>query len=166
MITIQFKPVGDATPKEVAMHNLTVADKLFDVAWMSCAAAGWIAANPGGDYEDLQKVLDGNQLNTFLFPRKAPCEGRLFHPIDPLRECKWMLYFSCRPFPASFHEAMDNSGTIAENNRRLADTGTMYVGTLEDLDNVDNMKMTTPYEQTPMSHVSRNLRMMVIQKCE
>jgi len=166
MIVIHFKPVGKATPKEVAMHNLLVADKLFDVAWMSCAAAGWIAANPGADYADLQRMLDKQQFDTFLFSRKPPCEGRLIHPVDPLHECAWMLYFSCRPYPLSFHEAMDNAGTIAENYIRLADTGTMHVGALEDLDDVENMKMTTPYEKTPMSHVSRNLCMMFTKKCE
>jgi hypothetical protein len=125
-ILFYIDPSENETSQEIAWHNIQIADSIHHLVHFSQASMAWMLSHPDKNFQDFEKSLREAKLQTHLFCQKPPSGVSLDDLVNvnqPDRECKWMVYFSCRPAPYALQEVLDTCSSYEENFERLRDAG-------------------------------------------
>lgn len=126
-IVLLTDPNNEESAHDIALHNLRVSDELHHLVYFSQTAMGWMKIHPSKNFQDLEAFLREKELCTHLFCAEPPSDigaDDLVSPNEPGKQCKWMVFFSCRPKEHALAEVLDRCPEgYDENFKRLADAG-------------------------------------------
>lgn len=130
MMKVMFVDAEGENPDSVILNNLKIADKMLNLQLFSTVAFGWLKTRPGSSFQDLEKFLRENKLNTFIIAASPQSrysfKNAIKHP-DGASECKFEVVFSCRPPPFAFQELLEHSHTYEENFDKLKYAGSIFI---------------------------------------
>ena len=133
-----YNPVeSDADPKQVAWHNIRMADQHLDLSAVLTSIQGYFASHENATYQDLEKELRERNCNTHLIAcnlsshpglkcalkRKNGSSSKEELDVD----LKWEMIASVRPPPYALRELLQHQKTYEENFEALAFTGVLVV---------------------------------------
>jgi len=157
--------------KEIAMHNIKISDKYHNLMLFISSAYGWLNANPGTNFQDLESMLRANNLHTHLYakPIVLDVDSKLGMPIfdengKNKTEYKYECIFSCRPANDALNEVLMYWKTYQENFDGLKYAGCIIKEQkLENTDNKsDSVHLFNDKEQNLTNLISKNKKKIVI----
>ena len=166
MIRIFLKdPLSEESATQIVWHNLTEADKYFDLKFFIASATAWIKLNPDKNYQDLEKELRERNLNTHLYATQKPSEMKhfklgLFKQNDHnsyIYEC----IFSCRPKDLALKEVLSHWPSYEENFDKLKVSGSLFA------DNVNkdpNLEIFNSEEKNNYEQITNNKKKIIFEK--
>jgi len=122
-------PAGMSLEK-VALHNIRFADQALSVALFSPAALGWFKAFKGRNFDDLERFLRFERLQTHVLAHKparfnstlqfsSSSKAGFVKPVAPV---KWEAWFCCRPSPFALKEVEEYHGSYEAALKHLRHT--------------------------------------------
>jgi len=131
---------SNASANDIAWHNLKVADDNLHLTAFIGASTGWIRANPGKNFQDLEKELRVRNFKTHLIAKPNPNipDTVLRLPLSSEQndesgvEYKYQCLISCRPAEAALQELSQFSGSYDENFDKLKYAGVICGDNFED----------------------------------
>jgi len=122
-------PTENETAEQICWHNLTTGDKYLQLQYIIGASTAWLRLNPTKNYQDLEKVMRDNNLNTHLIAKKIePVPNMhlgLFREGNDPQDYEYECMFSCRPKEHALKELLEHWSSYEENFNKLLNTGTL-----------------------------------------
>ena len=173
MFQIKYEDVGDKTPNEVAWDNMKMADKNFHLQLFISSSLGWLKANPGKNFQNLEKELREKNFNTHLIavkPREIPgAVLKLANEDNFDSDLEYDCLYSCRSKEDAIKELLQSSKSYDENFQKLAKTGSLVcspqvVNIDFDDKGTDNRKLLNNKERLEMGLISDNKKKAIVTK--
>jgi hypothetical protein len=125
-------PEPNESKEQICLHNLSITDEYYNLKLFSLSVTAWFKLNPEKNYQDLEKYLRDNKLNTHLICKK-PSNISKNHKLGLFKENDSTLYlyeciYSCRPPPYALLELKETMGfSYEENFENLKFAGSIFV---------------------------------------
>lgn len=156
-------PVNSESDHDICWHNLAIADKYHNLQLFIAAARAWCRLNPDKNYQDLEKVLRGRALNTYIIASqdKIPANADILfcNGSNQQTPCQYHAVFSCRPNPHALQELLKHWNSYDENFDKLRNTGDIC---LKDRNTVDTNIRNFSEKEIDLSTIIINNRKKVI----
>jgi hypothetical protein len=154
---------GLADVTDIAWTNMRCGDKLFNLEWFIGGSMGWLKANPGKNYQDLETELRQRDLNTHLIATKPRYSALKIPYSKGGATMDFECIMSCRPKDAAMKELLTHAESYEENWARLAFSGSIFTGDADDnREGIDaavssaDIRNFEDREKTLMSRLSNN----------
>ena len=152
MFKISFEdPKENESPNDIALHNMRQADENLDLNCFIAGSTGWLNANVGKGYQDLEKFLRLNNFDTHLFPKKIVLPKSKKLGVVTIKNdqtvYEYEVIISCRPkedaiaeiltFWPSYEESFKNlskAGCVLQNSDKVKEDLTKEYKILDDTD--------------------------------
>lgn len=134
-----FQNINNENIIDIANHNIKISDECLNYKLFSSSAIGWLNANPNKNFQDLEKFLRNNNLNTHLFCTKPDINKDfylgLINNLNNSNEInyKWLCNISCKPKNIAKNDITKYWSSYQENFNQLC-----YAGSLIPIKNKNN----------------------------
>jgi len=141
---------------ELALHNMRTSEQWFHLELFVASAFGWLEANPGKNFQDLERTLREHDYETHLCAKLPESEVTLSFDRSPKT---YEIIFCCRPKIYARREVEVCSGSYEENFRLLADTGYRVVNE-GDITDTDSTRVFGNDERSCLNMLAHNRAML------
>lgn len=158
------------TKEENCYHNIKTTDTHHSLRYFMAACQGWFKLNPSKNYQDLEKYLRENNLNSHLYAGKLlpmvgisqKNTGLKLVGKDKDTEYKYECIYSCRPKEAAIKEVLHNWKTYEDNFEALKYTGATVFSELNK-DKLVGQKVFSEHEMSDFELISNNLNKIMFE---
>jgi hypothetical protein len=157
-------PESGETKNQICWHNIITADTNLCLQYFMLASQAWFKLNPTQNYQDLEKILRKNNLNTHLcaaMPQIVP-NSKLIGKVDSV-ECKYECVYSCRPKEYAINEVLQHWPTYEKNFENLKYAGSLACENIND----DTFPGTIKFDNDEMQfndHIVNNTKKLIYEE--
>ena len=129
-------PLPEETDEQICLHNFRVTDQYHHLQYFISTSQAWLKMNPTKNYQDLEKFLRQQDMNTHLYAKELPktpgIKLGLFKENDNT-EYIYECVYSCRPKKYALEEVLSHWPTYDANFDQLKYAGVIMC---EDTENI------------------------------
>lgn len=131
-----MEPLGTETKDEIAVHNIKLCDEYKNSEGFIFSSIGWLKNDDSRDFQDLEKLLRDNNLDTHLIAKKInlgdiPNNTKIVVPNNNSNNNLENFYVnilltSCRPKKEAIDELLKYHEDYQSNFEKLKKTGSIF----------------------------------------